>query len=405
MKLLAPALVASLVAVVGCNKQSAPPAAAAGGAPQGTPVVAASATATDVPLYLDEIGKTTASEAVTVTPRIGGQVFERHFEDGADVKKDHVLFVLDKAPSEATLAAAQAALAQAKASLGFANIELERYSAVAGTQAISKTDFDTKKNAVDVANAQVQAAEAAVRTAQINLDFCTIKSPIDGRASSRMVDVGNVVKENESALLSIQKIDPIYADFTVNEGQVAQVRQYMASGQLKTMVKLPTDTDAGREGTLTFLDNSVQASTGTIRLRATLKNDDHHLWPGQFVNVRLILTTLKDAVVIPATATQVSQQGLFVFKVNDDDKSPTHMSVSQQMVKLGQQQADRIVINDGLKAGDRVVVSGQMMLQPGSAVMVLPPQGAAPGGPPGAKPTSAPSENKQAAADSQRGAS
>lgn len=346
------------------------------GPPQMPPPVVnvAEAKAQDVPMYLDEIGKATALEAVTITPRIAGQIIERKFEDGADLKKGQVLFQIDPAPSQAALAVAQAQVAQSKAAAEFAKIELDRYTAVAGTRAISKSDLDTKQNAVDVANAQVASAQASVQTAQINLDFCTIRSPIDGRAGSRMVDVGNVVKENETALLSVQKIDPIYADFTVNEQQLAAVRTNMADGSLKVIVSLPTDADQpGREGTLTFLDNAVQDGTGTVKLRATVPNTDLHFWPGQFVNVRLVLKTLKDAVLVPTSASQMSQKGPFVFVVKAD------MTAEMRPVTPGQMQGDNLVIAKGLAVGEKVITDGQMMVRPGGAVRL-------PGPPPGAAP-------------------
>src|SRR6185312_14884487 len=196
-----------------------------------------------------------------------------------------------------------------------AKIQLQMYSAVADTRAVSKSDFDTKKNAVDVADAQVAAAEAAIETAQVNLDYCEIHSPIDGRAGARLVDAGNVVEANTTSLLLIQHLDPIYADFTITERDLPQVQKQMAQGTLKTQVRLPSDSESDvRTGNLIFLDNAVQDGSGTVRLRAQIPNSDHHFWPGQFVNVRLILV-VKPAVLVPATATQVSQQGLFGFKV------------------------------------------------------------------------------------------
>jgi multidrug efflux system membrane fusion protein len=373
-QIIAAATIGVSAVLTGCGRQQQ------AATPQQPPpgVVVVEAKAVDVPLYLDEIGKATALEAVTITPRIAGQIISKQFEDGAEIKKGQVLFQIDPAPSQAALAVAQAEVARAKAAAEFAQNELNRYTAVAGTQAISKSDLDTKRNAVDVAKDQVASAEASVRTAQINLDFCTISSPIDGRAGSRMVDVGNVVKENETALLSIQKLDPIYADFTVNERDLSSVRQNMADGALKTFVRVPGEEGEGREGQLTFLDNSVQAASGTVRLRATLKNTDGHFWPGQLVNVRLVLKTLKDAVLVPKLATQVSQQGLFVFRVDESDKSPTKSAVSQQIVQTGQQQGEMVVISSGLKAGEKVVVSGQMLLQPGSPVTIVSGPGAAP---------------------------
>ena len=304
---------------------------------------------------------------MTVTPRISGQILERHFEDGADVKKGDVLFVLDKAPSEASLATANAAVAQAKASQAFSKIELERYAAVAGTKAISKSDYDTKSNAVDVAKAQVDAAEAQVRSFQINLDFCTIRSPLTGRLGARMVDVGNVVKENETALLGIQQLDPIYADFTVNEQELGQVRQNMSGGTLHAFVRVPADGESkGREGTLTFLDNSVQDASGTVRLRVTMPNKDLHFWPGQFVTVRLVLKTLDDAVLVPTAAQQLSQKGPFVFVVKDDQ------SAEIRPIVVGQMQGDQVVIAHGLRAGEKVITDGQMMVRPGGKVSVIP---------------------------------
>jgi len=337
-----------------------------------------------VPQYLDEIGRATALESVTITPRIAGQIIERKFEDGADVKKGQVLFLIDPAPAQAALASAQADVAQKKAALDFANIELERYSQVAGTKAISKSDYDTKVNAVDVAKAQLEAANAEVRTAQINLDYCTVRSPINGRAGARMVDVGNVVKENETALLSIQNLNPIYADFTVNESELSAVRANMAGGTLKALVSTPGDAQ-GREGSLTFLDNAVQNATGTVRVRATLPNDDLHFWPGQFVNVRLVLKTIKNAVLVPNTATQISQQGPFVFVLQENDKSPTKLVVNQQPVKLGQRQGENVVVAEGIKPGDRIVTQGQTILQGGMPVMLA-------GSPPPGAPTGAPAD-------------
>jgi multidrug efflux system membrane fusion protein len=342
-------------------------------------VTVSEAVSNDVPVYLDEIGKCTALESVTITPQVAGIITERRFEDGADLKKGQILFTIDERPYKAALDSAKAQLAQAKAAQAFAKLELERYTAVANTRAISKSDFDTKQNAMDVANAQYEAAQAAVETAQVNLDYCTIRSPIDGRAGARLVDVGNVVKANEGSLLLIQHLDPVYADFTVTERDLPEVQKQMSRGTLKTLVRLPADADSDvRSGNLIFLDNAVQDGSGTVKLRAQMPNADHHFWPGQFVNVRLVLK-VKPSVLVPNIATQVSQQGLFVYKVVPDEKSPTKLSVVQQPVTLGQRHGEFVAIDSGLSAGDRVVTRGQMMLQPGSPVMVAEPgAGAAP---------------------------
>jgi multidrug efflux system membrane fusion protein len=375
---------------LGCNRQEG---AGTGAPPEMPPpsVSVVAVTTKDVPVYLDEIGKAAALESVTITPRIQGQIIERLVEDGADVKKDQVLFKIDPRPTQAALEAAQAQAAQAKAALAFANIELERYQTVAGTRAISKSDVDTKKNAVDVAAAQLAAAEAAVRTAQLNLEYCTVRSPIDGRAGSRMVDVGNIVKENETALLSIQKLDPIYVDFTVNEQRLPAVRQNMANGTLETQVRLPSQPDQPRVGSLTFLDNTVQQATGTVRLRATVPNADRLFWPGQFVNARLVLRTQKDATLVPATALQLGQAGTYVLVVKPDT------TAELRTVVVGQEQGDLTVIEKGVAAGEQVIVQGHLMVRPGGKVMVA-------GGPDGAPGIAPPTtQNATAAASNSSG--
>jgi multidrug efflux system membrane fusion protein len=334
-------------------------------------VTVAPAIAQDVPVYLDEIGKNAAFESVTVAPQVGGRIVERHFQDGADLKKDQLLFVIDPRPYQAQLDSAQASLAQAKAALELAKLQFARAAEIIGTMAISKQDYDIRKNGVDVDEALVQAAQAALETAKLNLNYCYIRSPIEGRAGARLVDVGNVVQANTSALLSIQRLDPIYADFTVTEQDLAEVRRQMAGGTLKTMVRLPSDPEANaRTGELEFLDNAVQNGTGTVNLRATLANRDHYFWPGQFVNVKLILATEKGAIVIPNQATQISQQGPFVYVVKPDN------TVELRLLTLGQRQSENVVVRKGLAPGERVVVTGQMTLRPGGSVRV---QGDAPG--------------------------
>lgn len=372
-------LSAGLLAVCGCNRDQASAAGAPAMPPP--PVTVAEAVSKSVPVYLDEIGKCTALESVTITPQVAGSITERDFVDGADLKKGQVLFKIDPRPYQAALDSARAQLAQAKAAKAFAKLELDRYTAVANTKAISKSDFDTKQNAMDVATAQLEAANAAVETAQVNLDYCTISSPIDGRAGARLVDVGNVVKANEGSLLLIQHLDPIYADFTVTERDLPEVQKQMARGKLKTEVRLPVDgASQARTGNLIFLDNAVQDGSGTVKVRAEVPNPDHHFWPGQFVNVRLVLE-VKPSVLVPGVATQVSQQGLFVFKVIPDEKSPTKLAAMQQPVTLGQRHGDLVAIDSGLSPGDRIVTYGQMLLQPGSPVTVVTPAPAAPASP------------------------
>jgi multidrug efflux system membrane fusion protein len=277
-----------------------------------------------------------------------------------------------------------------------------------GTGAISAQEVESKQNAVTVAETQVASAEAALEKAKLDLDYCNITSPIDGRTGQRLVDVGNVVADSGpnggTELLSIQRIRPIYVDFTIPEQELPRVRQHMSAGSLTVQVALPMesmlsragaggpssapssqpatgrlneDGEAPREGSLTFLDNAVATGSGTIKLRATLANADNHFWPGQFVNVKLVLEVKKGAVLVPMAAQQIGQQGPYVYVVSEvpnsqDAAHPAHVAVLRP-VDVGQRQGDLLVINRGLSAGENVVVEGQMSVVPGGPVNPLPP--------------------------------
>ena len=350
-----------LLATAGCSKSNVQAAPA-----MPVPLVTVvSAAAQDVPKYLDEIGRNTAFESVTVTPQLAGRIVERHFSDGENLHKGQLLFVIDPRPFKAQLDSAKASLAQAKAALSLARIQFARDEEIIGTRAISKQDYDTKKNTVDVDQALVEAAEAALETAKLNLEYCYIHSPIDGRAGARLVDVGNVVQANSTALLSIQRLDPIYATFTITESDLPEVQSQMSRGLLKAAVRLPSDAlDASKSGRIEFLDNSVQNGSGTVNLRATLSNSDHHFWPGQFVDVRLVLNTAKQAVLIPNEAAQISQKGPFVYVVKPDD------TAELRPVKLGQRQGNSVVVTEGLAPNERIVLAGQMLVRPGAKVRI-----------------------------------
>lgn len=351
----------ALLTTAACSKgnvQAAPPMSA--------PLVSVvKATAKDVPQYLDEIGRNAAFESVTVTPQVAGRIVERHFQDGENLKKGQILFVIDPRPYKAQLDSAQATLAQAKAALDLAKIQFARDQEVIEERAISKQDYDTKKNAVDVDQAQVDAAAAALEMAKLNLEYCYIHSPIDGRAGARLVDVGNVVQANTTSLLSIQRLDPVYAIFTITEGDLPPVQRQMPGGRLKAAVRLPSDPEnMARIGRVEFLDNAVQNGTGTVNLRATMSNSDQHFWPGQFVDVKLILTTEKNAILIPNQATQISQRGPFVYVVRADD------TAELRPIKLGQRQGEEIVVSQGLAPNERVILAGQMLVRPGGKVRI-----------------------------------
>src|SRR5215467_5465612 len=275
----------ALVSTSACNKSNEGAAAAAAPANFAPSVSVARATSRDVPSYLNEIGRSGAFESVTVTPQVSGRVLQRHIQDGADLKTGQLLFTIDPRPFQAQLDVAQAQLAQSRAALDLARTQLKMYESITDIRAVSTMDLETKKNTVAVDQAQVQAAEAAVENAKLNLDYCYIHSPIDGRAGARLVDVGNVVQANTTPLLSIQRLDPIYANFTITEAHLPQVQKEMQQGMLKALVRLPGDAENNaRLGKVEFLDNAVQNATGTVNLRATIPNSDRHFWPGQFVN-------------------------------------------------------------------------------------------------------------------------
>jgi len=364
--------------IVGCGK-GAPPQQAV--PPPAVTVI--EPTMRDVPYYIDEIGRCAAHEMVTVTPQVSGRVDETHFVEGDDLKKGDLLFTIDARPFRAVLAQTVAALNQTKESLNLAKIEFARVDALHGTSAVSETEYDQKKSAVAVAEANVQAAQANVDAAKLNVEYCEIRSPITGRTGKRLVDPGNVVKANEAALVTIQGFDPINADFTIAEDRLAEVRENMANGRLKTFVQLPHTPGANpatqpapHQGELAMIDNAVQDNTGTVRLRATIPNQDRFFWPGQFVNIRLVLYEKKDALLIPSKAIQVGQQGPYVYVIKHDDAKKMDMAEMRPIVQ-GQMQGDQVVIEKGLNPGDKVIATGQMMVMPNGPVTVVPSQGAA----------------------------
>lgn len=392
----------------GCAKQAAqsfnrPPA----------PVQATVAIAQDVPTYLDAIGKTVAREVVSVQPQVSGRITKIHFTDGVNVRKGDLLFTIDTRPFEANLKQAQANYSkdealkrQAEANLAkeiaaakWGETQVKRYGTLVESGVVPREQYEQFKANQDSLNANVGAARAAVASAaeslkvdaaaidsaKVDLSYCYIHSPIDGRAGQRLVDVGNVVSPggtanrnsteggnsgsassptNSNALVVIEKLDPIYADFTISQDKLTAVQEQMRSGTLKTEIRLPDANGEMVAGTLTFLDNVVQNTTGTVSLRATIPNAGHRFWPGRFVNVRLVLSTLHQAVLIPATAPQMSARGSFVYVIKQDQ------TAEQRPVTLGQRQQDLVVIESGVAAGELVVTNGQLGVTPNGKVLV-----------------------------------
>src|SRR3954470_8092779 len=330
--------------------------------PPPRPVETAKVIQQDVPLYLDEIGTTAAYETVQIQAQVSGQIIAREFHDGADVKKGDLLFRIDPRPYEAALAAAKADLALNQATM-------KRQAELRAKNVTASQEWDT-------AEANARRSEAAVAAAQGNLDRCYIRSPIDGGAGLRNVDVGNVVGPGGSTpLLTIMGMDPIYTDFTVAEPDLPLVRRYLNNPNLKVVTDADDDNVEPRSGSLYFIDNAIQAGAGTVKVRGVTPNPDRALWPSQFVKVRLILDILKDAKLVPGTAVQIGQNGPYVFVVKSDS------TLELRQVKPGQSQGDLVVITDGVQTGEMVVTSGQLQLSPGMKVNPRP------GGPNGEKPS------------------
>ena len=319
-------------------------------APPPRQVIVAKVTTSDVPLYLDEIGSTAAYETVEIKAQVAGQIISRDFKDGAEVKKGDLLFKIDPRPYEAALAAAQADKA-----LNESNFK--RQAELRAKNVTATQEWDT-------AQANAMKSEAAVKAAAVNLDFCDIKSPINGRVGLRNVDVGNIVGPTSPSLVTVMGLDPIYTDFTVAEPDLALVRQYLKNPNLKVVTDAKDDSVPPRTGDLYFIDNAVQPGLGTVKARAVTPNPDRALWPAQFVHVRVILDVLKDAKQVPTSAVQIGQNGPYVFVVKPDS------TLELRPVKPGQAQGELTVVNDGLRAGESVVVSGQLQLAPGMKVVV-----------------------------------
>src|ERR1017187_5821152 len=317
--------------------------------PPARPVLVAKVTTKGVPVYLDEIGTCAAYETVQVQAQVNGVITSRDFQDGSDVKKGDLLFTIDPRPF-------QAALDQAKAQMVLDEITWKRQQDLRARNVVSAQDLDT-------ALANAHKSEAAAEAAQVNFGYCFIKSPINGRVGLRNVDVGNLVGPASPSLVTIQGLDPIYTDFTVAETDLAFVRKYLGGPNVKVETRDPDGKIAPRLGALYFIDNAVQPGSGTVKARAVTPNPDRALWPSEFVRVRFVLDTIKDARLVPAQAVQISQSGPFVFVLKPDN------TVDLRPVKPGQRQdGDLTVIESGVEPDETVVVTGQLALAPGTKV-------------------------------------
>jgi multidrug efflux system membrane fusion protein len=323
----------------------------------------------EVPLEVTVIGSVVPISVIEVRSRIEGQIERVFFKEGQEVKKGDPLFQIDARPYRVALERAAAELARDEVALRSAEVEEKRYGALQQQKLVSPQEYYVRAVALATARATLVADRSAVDSARVNLEYTKITASISGRTGSLQTTQGNVVKANsDKPLVVIRQISPIYVAFAVPADRLPEIRRFSQKGALAVEAGLHSDTGGGGEnvarGELTFIDNTIDAATGTIALKATFANEDHELWPGQFVDASLRLSALPNATVIPARAVQPSQQGNQVFVIGAD------LVAQARVVKLGPRIGDAIVIEQGVAPGERVVVDGQLNLLPGSKVVV-----------------------------------
>ena len=337
--------------------------AGAGRARETVPVSVATAVQKSVPLQLRAVGNVEPYTTVSVKSQVTGVLNQAHFKEGQDVKKGQLLFTIDPRPLEAALKQAEANLARDAAQLKNLREQVKRYAELFDKDYVSKEQYDQIKTNADAAEAIVDADKAAVENAKVQLSYCYIYSPVNGQVGSLLVNEGNLVRVNDGTpLVVINQITPINVSFSVPEQHLTDLRRHMAGGRLQVQARFQADEGKAEQGMLAFVDNAVDRSTGTIKLKAEFINKDRRLWPGQFVNVALTLSTQADAVVIPSEAIQVGPDGQQLFIVKEDRR------VEVRPVTVGPTQEGESIIAKGLAAGEIVVREGQFLLGPGSRV-------------------------------------
>jgi multidrug efflux system membrane fusion protein len=332
---------------------------------EAVPVLVATAVQKSVPVQIRAVGNVEAYTTVSVKSQVTGVLQQAHFKEGQDVKKGQLLFTIDSRPLEAALKQAEANLARDAAQLKNLREQVRRYAELVEKQYVSREQYDQIKTNADAAESVVDADKAAVDNAKVQLSYCYIYSPVNGRVGSVLINEGNLIRLNDGApLVIINQINPINVTFAVPEQHLADLKRHMAGGKLKADARFQSDEGRPEQGVLAFVDNAVDRSTGTIKLKAEFTNSERRLWPGQFVNVALTLTTQGDAVVIPSEAVQVGQDGQHVFVVKEDKR------VEVRPVTIGSTNEGVAIIAKGLAVGEQVVREGQFLLGPGSRVEI-----------------------------------
>ena len=328
------------------------------------PVTVAKAEQKTVPINLTAIGTAEAFSTVSIKSQVNAILEQVHFKQGDFVKKGDLLFTLDARPFQSSLAQAQANLARDKAQEELNQVQATRYEKLYAAGVAPKEQYDQMRANADAQQALVHADEAAVESAKLQLQYCTIYSPVDGRTGALQVYPGNLVKENDvPVLVVINEISPIFVDFAVPEQYLGVVKKYMTGGRLQIQ-STPYGDTVPETGYLTFVDNNVDNTTGTIKLKGTFPNGDHRLWPGQFSTVSLRLAEEEKATVVPSQAVQTGASGDFIFVVKSDS------TAESRPVKVARQMDGETVISSGVAPGDTVVTDGQLRLIPGIKVQV-----------------------------------
>ncbi|HEY2136145.1 MAG TPA: efflux RND transporter periplasmic adaptor subunit [Xanthobacteraceae bacterium] len=329
------------------------------------PVMAGHARRTDVPVYLTGLGTVQAFNSVLVKSRVDGQIVKINFSEGKDVRAGDILVEIDPAPYEATLAQAQANKLKDEAQLANGQLDLDRYSRLAATNAVSVQQLETARSLVAQLTASVKADQAMIDMAQVQLNYTRIRSPIDGRVGTRLVDAGNIVRATDiTGVVTINQFHPIFVVFSLPSDSLAQIRAKMKAGEVDVTAQDRSGRDLAN-GKLSVIDNQINPTTGTINYKAVFDNADDVLWPGQFVNVRVQLDVLRDVIAVPVTVVQYGPDGAFAFVIGSD------RIVEKRALKTGVLNKTTAVIEDGLRAGEEVVTEGQYRIQAGTPVEVI----------------------------------
>ncbi len=328
------------------------------------PVLTTTVLKKEVPVQIHAIGNVVAYATVSIKARIGGELKGVYFTEGQYVNKGDKLFTIDPTPFETALDAAKANLARDAALAKKAEEDVARYTELFHEQLVSRSQYEQVFANAEALKATVEADKAALENARLQLSYCYISAPISGRTGNLLVDQGNLIKANDDkAMVVINQMQPVYVEFSVPEMYLSEIKKYMARGTLRVDAFISNDDEMPEKGMLTFVDNTVDILTGTIKLKGTFANRGNKLWPGQFVSLRITLSTIRNAVVVPTHAIQTGQQGQFVFVVKEDtaELRPVTASITHEEIT---------VIEKGLAPGEVVVTDGQMRLMPGARVEI-----------------------------------